>query len=161
MNLEYKEVPVEEIDVIKPLWQELNFHHGKITKHFSGYYSGMNFAKRKKNLLGRSIDKKFKIDLVTDTDTFEDAGYCISSVNHDGEGEIDSLFIKQSYRKCGIGDILMKRALEWLDSYNAGPIKIQVAAGNEEVFEFYAKYNFYPKYTMLFQKDADIKPTGD
>jgi ribosomal protein S18 acetylase RimI-like enzyme len=126
-----------------------------MTKQFSDYYAGMNFEKRKKNLFGRSIDMKYKIDLVTDTDTNEHAGYCISSVNKDGEGEVDSLFIKQSYRNCGIGDSLMKRALEWLDSYNAGPIRIQVAAGNEEVFKFYEKYNFYPKYTMLFQKTEE------
>jgi ribosomal protein S18 acetylase RimI-like enzyme len=151
MNLEYREIPVEEIEIIKPLWEELNSHHGQITQYFSGYYSGMDFEKRKKNLLGRSIDIKFKIDLMTDTAACENIGYCISSVNHDGEGEIDSLFVKQSYRQYGIGDTLMKRALDWLESYNAGPIKIQVAFGNEEVFKFYSKYNFYPKYTMLFR----------
>lgn len=151
MNLEYKEIPVEEIELIKPLWEGLNLHHRDQSAHFPDYYINMNFDKRKRNLLGKSDEVKFKIDLVIDNDNSERVGYCISSINHDGEGEIDSLFIKENYRNCGIGDMLMKNALDWLNSYNAETIKIQVAAGNEEVFKFYEKFNFYPKYTMLFQ----------
>lgn len=152
MNLEYKEIPVEEIDLIRTLWEDLNSHHGKLSPHFPDYYEEMNFEKRKKNLLGKSDDTKFKIDLVIESDSRKKIGYCISSVNNEGEGEIDSLFIQTEYRHCGIGDNLMQRALEWLNSYNAGPLKIQVASGNEEVFKFYEKYNFYPKYTMLFER---------
>lgn len=152
MNLEYQEISVEEINLIKPLWESLNTHHGKLSKHFPEYYSGMDFEKRKNNLLSKSKEVKFKIDLVINSDSSEKVGYCISSIHHDGEGEIDSLFIKENYRNFGIGDSLMKSAIEWLNSYNANTIKIQVAAGNEDVFKFYEKYNFYPKYAMLFLK---------
>jgi len=43
----------------------------------------------------------------------------------------------------------MKSALGWMDSLSVEKRTIGVAVGNEEVFGFYAKYNFYPRMIVL------------
>ncbi|MGK0467383.1 GNAT family N-acetyltransferase [Clostridium sp.] len=72
-------------------------------------------------------------------------GYCINSINKDLIAEIESLFIEKNYRKYGLGDKLMNRSLEWLNSNQVKIKIIEVAEGNENVLKFYKKYGFYKK----------------
>ncbi|MCG0275390.1 MAG: GNAT family N-acetyltransferase [Thermosediminibacteraceae bacterium] len=66
-------------------------------------------------------------------------------------GEIDSIFVEEKYRNYGLGDRLMKRALEWLNSNHVKTKIIMVAEGNENVLEFYKKYGFYKRRIILEQ----------
>ncbi|MDP4147225.1 MAG: GNAT family N-acetyltransferase, partial [Bacillota bacterium] len=91
------------------------------------------------------------IDLIKDIEKDIYIGYCISTVNANLIGEIDSLFVHSQYRKLGLGDELMKRALEWLDSNNVKGKKIAVAEGNEGVLDFYKRYGFYKRQMILQQ----------
>ena len=68
-----------------------------------------------------------------------------------GLGEIESIYIEPDYRGSGIGDNLMKRALRWMDEYPVDKKVLTVGAGNEEVFAFYSRHNFYPRTTILEQ----------
>jgi len=75
-------------------------------------------------------------------------GYCIASL--DGyEGEIDSIYVKKERRKSGIGATLMKECLEWLKKNGSERIKVVVAYGNEDVFDFYKKFELFPRATTL------------
>mgnify|MGYP000956525834 FL=1 len=78
-------------------------------------------------------------------------GHCISSVDKDYTGEIDSIFVLKGYRGVGIGEQLMQKGLQWMDDMGAEKIVVNVAAGNEQAFGFYEKYGFYPRRTMLEQ----------
>ena len=79
------------------------------------------------------------------------AGYCISSVDKNNTGEIDSIFVLHSCRGLGIGEQLMQKGLQWMDEIGAEKIVVNVAAGNEQAFGFYERYGFYPRRTMLEQ----------
>jgi len=68
-------------------------------------------------------------------------------------GEIDSIYIIKKYRKLGIGTILFKNAIEWLNENKVDTKKLIVAAGNEEVFEYYKKFNFMPLIIVMQQID--------
>ncbi len=94
------------------------------------------------------------LELALDKNTKQSVGYCLSIIveSTETEGEIESLYILPGYRKMGIGDTFMQHALEWLDSKKVSEKRIVVASGNEEVFSFYGKYKFYPRFTTLVQK---------
>ncbi len=89
-------------------------------------------------------------------------GYCLTTINN-GSAEIESIHIENSYRRKKIGENLIKNALKWINDKNISKIVVGVAAGNEEVFDFYKKFGFYPRTTILQQdaKDITFKPKLD
>lgn len=150
-NIEYISGGHELLDLVKPLWERLNEHHRVNAKFFSDRYENLTFDARKKKFLD-STDTKLKIDLVHDVEKDSYVGYCISTISSDEVGEIDSLYVDEGYRKLGIGDALMHRALEWQNVNNVKQKTIAVAGGNERVLDFYKKYNFYPRRIVLEEK---------
>jgi len=48
-----------------------------------------------------------------------------------------------------VGHLLTEAALDWIKSLDAKKIIVRVACGNEEAFDFYAKYGFLPRATEL------------
>ena len=50
-----------------------------------------------------------------------------------------------------MGEILVEMSVSWLNEQEVTRIFLQVAAGNEQVFEFYAKFGFYPAKMILEQ----------
>ena len=91
------------------------------------------------------------MDIASDLDTGEIVGYCVSTVSANKQGEIDSIYIEPDYRRSGIGNNLMGRALHWMDDLSATRKVLVVGIGNEEVLEYYRKYNFYPRSVVLEQ----------
>ena len=98
-----------------------------------------------------------RVDLAIDEVTSQNVGYCVSSINQEKIGEIDSVFVDVHYRGLGIGDSLMQKALCWMGQEGAVAKIVEVAVGNEEAFWFYSKYGFLPRKTMLKQ----ITPSSD
>jgi len=67
-------------------------------------------------------------------------------------GEIESIFVEQSYRLAGICTMAVTRALTWLDRNGSTRNRVSVGVGNEGAWEFYRKFGFYPRMTILEQK---------
>ena len=78
-------------------------------------------------------------------------GYCISTIDKEDDktGEIDSIYIEASYRKCGFGKQLMGNALKWLNEKGAKTQRLLVATGNESVLEYYRRFDFHPLFMVL------------
>lgn len=140
----------ELLDLVQPLWEKLNKHHEANAKHFVDRYRNLTFEVRKNKFIN---DKNLNvnIDLFKDNETNLYIGYCISTIDKDLVGEIDSLFVENEYRKFGLGDKMMNRALEWLNHNQVKKIIIGVAAGNESVLDFYKRYGFYRRTIILEQ----------
>jgi len=111
VQIEYIEYNKKDLDLIRPLWQRLKEHHEIQSHHFPEHYARLTFNLRKKDLLKKSKYGALRLDLAKDSDTGEHIGYCISTISKDKQGEIDSIYVEPNYRKVGIGDNLMKRAL--------------------------------------------------
>jgi ribosomal protein S18 acetylase RimI-like enzyme len=79
-------------------------------------------------------------------------GYCIATIN-DSIGEIDSIFVESGFRKYGLGSSLVENSIQWLKTNNCKKIMVGVASGHESVFEFYQKFDFYPRMTYLQLKE--------
>lgn len=152
-DIEYIECGGESLDLIKPLWEKLNKHHGKLSKHFAEKYLEFTFEIRKADLLSKVEHGGLRIFLAKDSTTGELIGYCISSVDKYKVGEIDSIFVDLNHRGRGIGVSLIKKTLLWMDTMQVIKKKVVVAAGNEQAFTFYSRFGFYPIHTTLQQAD--------
>jgi diamine N-acetyltransferase len=139
------------LDQIKLLWEALNRHHLASSTQFKTHYEGMTFETRKADLLKKAFAGKIHIDLAIHKETAQPVGYCVSSINQDKAGEVESIFVDPNYRGLGVGDLLMRAALEWMDQEGAKEKTVEVAQGNEAAFGFYATYGFLPRKTTLKQ----------
>ncbi len=126
----------EQMDSIKPLWEALNEHHEAKSIHFKKRFQNFSFENRKEALLNKE-----KLYILTAKDKEKLIGYCISAKT-DQEGEIESLYVEPEYRKSGIGKQFMRDSIYWLEKENVDEIFIKVAAGNEQVVDFYRNYGF-------------------
>ena len=145
-NFEFINGGIEMLDVVQPLWEKLNKQHENLSTYFQHQFRENNFENRKSKLVSKSTIA-INIDLIKRNELY--IGYCISTINGDSVGEIDSLFVEEEYRKLGLGDKLITRGLEWLNSNNVKSKVIAVAEGNEKVLEFYKKYNFNKRIVIL------------
>ena len=111
----------------------------------------ISWEQRRDGLRRKVCGGSLRTDLARDPGTGEYVGYCITSLTGDHKGEIESIYVDPDHRSRGIGDALMRRALQWLDDGGAKVKTLGVAAGNEVVFGFYRRYGFVPRATILQQ----------
>ena len=149
-NIEYIQGEKELLDLVQPLWEKLNKYHETNSTFFLNKYESFTFEVRKNKFLKEEISS-INIDLVKDQEKDLYVGYCISTVNKDSVGEIDSLYLDEEYRKFGIGEELMNRAIVWLKSSQVKIKIISVAAGNESIIGFYEKFGFHERRIILEQ----------
>lgn len=149
-NIEYVYGGKELLDFVGPLWEKLNAHHKANSKYFVDRFENFTYETRKARFLSDS-HAYIRVDLVKEKAYGTYIGYCVSTISKDQVGEVDSLYIGHQYRKLGIGDELMKRALEWMDDNKTKTKIIVVAEGNEAVFNFYKRYGFYTRGIILEQ----------
>ena len=102
-------------------------------------------------LLNKTINGQIHVQLVNVNDNDEPIAFCITSITEDLVGEVEVLFVLESYQGNKLGGKLFEKALSWMEQKGAVEQKLFVAVGNEKVFDFYAKYNFFPGYTTLFR----------
>jgi diamine N-acetyltransferase len=140
----YLQLGQESIDLIKPLWEGLNAHHLVRSPNFRGHYEQMTFEARTKDLL-----KKERLRVILAIRDRNPIGYCICTISSDDDGEIDSIYVEDGYRRSGIGEELMRRAIAWLDAGGAKKKIVAVAAGNEAAIPFYESFGFVPRMTVL------------
>jgi ribosomal protein S18 acetylase RimI-like enzyme len=140
----YLQLGPESIDLIRPLWEGLNVHHLVRSPNFRGHYEQMTFDVRKKDLL-----KKERLRIILAIRDRNPIGYCICTISSEGDGEIDSIYVEDGYRRNGIGEELMTRAIAWLDAGGAKKKIVAVAAGNEAAIPFYESFGFMPRMTVL------------
>lgn len=148
--IEYQSGSIELIDQLRSLWKELNEHHQEISPYFAKAFEEFTFEDRMASAKEHS-NKTLQVQIALESPSKEAVGYCISTISADNRGEIDSLFVRQSFRNLGIASELMNRALSWLDSQNVIEKNIGVVHGNENAYPFYAKFGFLPRITFLRQ----------
>lgn len=149
-KVEFLEINVTDIGKIKDLWEELNQHHYEVSTNFKEEYSNFKFHERMSLIKAKAEKSMLKIDVVNDENANKLVGYCISSIDENNNGEVESLYLKKEYRGHKIGENLMKRSLAWMDENQVTTKKVVVAAGNENVFSFYQKYGFQHKYDVMY-----------
>ena len=142
MNICLVEKDITEIELIKPLWEQLNSIHLDKSVYFKNKYENFTFDKRMESIYKKAQKGIIKIDMLLDNDNGNYIGYCLSSIE-DNLGEIESIYIEKKYRKFRLGDKLMKNALTWFESNRITNIEINVVYANDEALPFYERYGFH------------------
>lgn len=147
----FRVAAVGEIELIRPLWIQLNAYHHAHAGTFRGHYERMTFDDRKAHFQKIAENGRLRIDLAYDTSAGQYVGFCVSSLSAENYGEIESVFVGEAYRSRGTGSELLRRALLWLGENGSVRNRVSVADGNEAAFGFYRKFGFFPRMTVLEQ----------
>ena len=151
--VEYKRVAAHKLTEIKTLWEELNRIHLVDSVYFKEHYATFSFDKRSAPWL-RLTEENFHL-LVAETKDSTLVGYCVSTIDANQKGEIDSLFVTPAFRQQGIGRALVEESMRWLQRNQCKPICLTVSHGHESVLAFYQQLGFYPRSTTLEFKGQD------
>jgi diamine N-acetyltransferase len=106
---------------------------------------------RDEGLVQKTRDGKLHVQLVFVNAESNPIAFCISSLTKESVGEVEVLFVLESYQGNKLGKQLFENALVWLEQEGAIEQRLAVSVGNEKVFNFYAKYGFLPGYSTLFR----------
>jgi diamine N-acetyltransferase len=154
-EIEYLWGGVELLDAVGPLWTKLNQFHSQVSLHFGSVIAERTFRDRKNGLIAKSRSARLRVDVARRRDSATVIGYCVASVDASRTGEIDSLFVEEAYRRHGVGGRLMQAAVAWMDEMGAVEKRVVVTSGNEDVWNFYAKFGFYLRRYELRQKPKE------
>jgi ribosomal protein S18 acetylase RimI-like enzyme len=131
------------LDQIGPLWLELRSHHASLDPVWRDGLLAANFDDRKAGLLAKSAGGEILVLLARSGDHPANViAYCVCTVTAAGEGEVDSLFVAESHRRRGIGDVLMSRAMAWLAGRATRSLAVEVMACNTDALRLYERYGF-------------------
>ncbi|WP_407312214.1 GNAT family N-acetyltransferase [Desulfosporosinus sp. SB140] len=151
MNVTFVEGSEELLDRVAPLWEKLNEHHVGISTFFKEHLGKRTFNQRNQQWIEKAKHGFLRIDLAVEKTSDKVIGYCVTVI-HDDYGEIDSIYVEETFRKMGVGGSLIELALKWLDKKAVMKKRINVAVGNELVLRFYQRFGFYPRAIILEQK---------
>jgi len=147
MKITYIKGENELINEVKPLWEALNMHHQNNAVSFLGSLQSNTFENRHKKFADAAM--KVFVEIVKVDQQEKPVGYSISTIDSDGMGELDSLYVEKEYRKLAIGDQLMNNALDWFRENKTKVNRLKVAEGNENVLKFYKKHGFETRFYVL------------
>jgi ribosomal protein S18 acetylase RimI-like enzyme len=151
-QFDYRIIEADGIDAIQPMWEKLKAYHSRLSWRFARDMRHLTFDPRKQEFLAKAVAGKFRLDVASAISDLTDIAYCISSASADGRGEIDSIFVEESFRGRGVGTELLRRALAWLDDVGVSSKFVTVAHGNEDAIALYRRFGFYHR-TVLLQQD--------
>lgn len=79
-----------------------------------------------------------------------DSFFDFNSVKNDNVGCLSQFYIKESYRNIGIGTVMFKRSMDWLNSFEAvSDLFIFVSNGNNNALKFYQGKDFKISHQIL------------
>ena len=151
----YRVTDGEGLDAICPLWQKLRMYHWQFLKGFPGADPPFHFEPRKREIVAKAAPGGLRVELVQRDPGSAEIAYCVSTVSTEGCGEVDSLFVDESFRGRGIGSELIRRAINWFETHKVSATVVSVAYGHEEALSFYRRFNFHPRVLLLQQERRD------
>lgn len=134
------DIPYDEIEVIKNLWEKNRLYHEESSEYFKDSYRFISFDQRI-HAFNVFNENTMKITVAKRNDAY--IGYCISTIV-EGKGEIESLHVDEVNRGNGVGKKLVSKHMEWMKEKNCKAIGVTVSQENESTIEFYKKLGFYP-----------------
>jgi diamine N-acetyltransferase len=150
-SFQFKEGSSELLTSCNTLWglfiHDQAQNAGEMSVGVEEYIRGL----REDGLLQKTQSGELHVQLVYVDSEDEPIGFCITSLTQERVGEVEALFVVERYQGNKIGGQLFQNALAWMEKKGAIEQRLVVAVGNEKVFDFYAKYGFFPGYSTLFR----------
>jgi GNAT superfamily N-acetyltransferase len=160
VEIEIREVLADELDRIRPLWDDLYRHqtlHGmKVTVSPDG---SAQWAKGLKPLLGRYA-RVWGAWQGGQACGFLCARLRNQPPHFSGEstGFISDVFVSESLRGRGVGRRLLQTSLEWFDGLGLRRVELQVIAGNPKARELYAELGWEEELVQMVRIQRPTAP---
>ena len=148
----YRTTGFDEIDLIRPLWEQLNEYHLAKASRFRDHYEQMTFEDRKSHFCRLHESGHLRLDLAQDTKTAGLSGIACVRCPLIIPERWSPCSLTGEFRSAGIGTALVTRGLAWMDSLGTVRKRVSVGDGNESAWTFYRKFGFFPRMTVLEQK---------
>ncbi len=142
-------ISVDEIAMIRDLWEQNRLYHVAISEHFRQDYEHLRFEDRMKPLAALP-ESALKITVAKNGEAL--CGYCISTAK-DSSGELVSLHVLDSMRGKGVGKLLTENHLQWLKEKDCKEISVHVAAENGSTIGFYERLGLRKNYMTMQLKE--------
>jgi diamine N-acetyltransferase len=136
----------ELLQELRPLWEALNRHHARLAPDLAAHLASFTFERRVSLLEGRAA---LRVDLLRDPQGAP-AAYAFGSVDVHGRGDLESIYVSPEHRGQGHGRALVQQQIAWMRARGAKPIRVTVAAGNEQALPFYGEQGFRNRATVLW-----------
>ena len=138
LKIVYRDINIDEIHMIKDIWEKNREFHINISNFFNFLYKGIVFEDRMKPF--ESINKdNLKITIAQENDIV--IGYCLSNTDN-CHGEMNTLHVKEEERGKEVGKKLMEMHLKWMKEKECKNISLHVSHENENAITFYEKFGF-------------------
>ena len=148
-NIKYIEGKKELFPQVVPLREKLLLHHRELKHKFAFDITEKLKNNNVEHVLPKGKHKDIKVIIAKNNN--KNIGFCIGLIKEDNIGEINILYVDPEYQKLKIGTELMKNILKWMDDNKVSSKELNVCAGNENVYKFHKKFNFFPRKSLLKQ----------
>jgi ribosomal protein S18 acetylase RimI-like enzyme len=149
LSIEIRKARIKDIPQINELWKVLtSCHIEKCGYDRELFRHRRNSASAQKKFVGKCIRSRYSRVFVAEVDG-EVIGYINASIRklppvyvHDKEVHINSVFIREGYRKKGIGRRLFREIERWAKEKGIFSIGLIVSIRNKSAFLSYRKLGF-------------------
>lgn len=170
MSIHYEIISEDNIGCIKDLCNDLMAYQKSKAYIYPEFFDGMCFETRmvssvksaKANFLIAAKDDDevigYAYSNISPKETYSgnfatlkcDSFFDFNSVKSDDVGCLSQFFIKDGYRNSGIGSVLFKESMNWLNSFESiSDVFIFVSNGNDNALKFYRDKGFKISHQIL------------
>jgi len=165
MSIHYEIVSEDSIICIKDLCNELMSYQKSKSYIHSELFDSMNFESRmlpsvksaKANYILVAKDGNDVVGYVYSNISLKETYsnefatfFDLNSVENNEVGCLSQFYLKEGYRDIGIGTILFKKSMDWLNSYKSiSDLFIFVSNGNDNALKFYQSKGFKISHQIL------------
>lgn len=149
-SIVYETIDRKDIQLIRPLWNDLRLFTRDTTTHFKEHYENLDFDERMARLDREGT--RARIDIARDGESDAIVGYSLGTVNAEGTGELASFYVDEGHRRMGIGTALLERTLGWIEEQSPRETMILTAFENRDALSLYGRFGFFPHLVTLNRK---------
>lgn len=147
MSVNYEIIDIKDIEVIRPLFDELMVFQKSKAYMMKEVFDQMTMQTRIYDELAKNPFKEIYVILVKDKG--EPVGFAYSAVDKEDIGKLKLFYLKEAYRGKGIGNTLFTMSMEWIKQFDTKEILIAVSNGNDAARKFYKDHGFEFKEDMF------------
>lgn len=156
-----REIAIDEIEVVEPLWSSLREHHGSIAPHMPPILERSESWRRRRKLYEEWLAEPDAFVFVA-YDGDDAVGYALVKVDDaddtwdTGEkwAELETLAVLPSSRGAGVGSLLFDAVDVRLAELGIEDLVVGVVGSNADALRFYERRGLKPYWQELYRRGA-------